>query len=544
MTANASSPPTAAPTSIVHPVAVVHPVAIVHPSDSSSEISSSQSSLHSYPPSPAFSPPHSHNPSTQLAGPFLSSAPASPTSTTSASFTRPPPLARQLTVEDVESIHPPPTPADHTPHSLERVSHGRLVLGFGWISRVLGKADPGSHGLVGVHAKGKGIVSTLCHLSQVQTMKQAVGPIWVINVSHDGLYLATAGQDSIIRVYALLTAADRGTGTADASASTAYLNAEPLCKFSGHTGDVIDLSWSPSHFLLSASLDGTARLWHPSRPSALSVFHHPDYVTAVHFHPVDERCFLSACFDKKVRVWAIVDHRVMEWQQVSDIITAARYERRGDYLMVGTHTGTVSVLRGGVEGGGLRYVTEVVCRNRSGKHKHGRKVTGIDFCADLMLVTTNDSRLRVFHVLHGGSDELSVVQLCKLKGVVNEELQIKGKFAEDGRLVICGSEDGTVAVWDLPPEVVERRRTPASLHGSFRGHGDVPIIKVAAREEFHVHGGVVTSAQFFKRKSVREVYGKAGEDGETTRSQEIRHAIVTGSFEGEVQVYENRRHHD
>ena len=39
----------------------------------------------------------------------------------------------------------------------------------------------------------------------------------------------------------------------------------PLQSFTDHTGDVIDLSWSASDFLLSASVDKTVRLWHVSR---------------------------------------------------------------------------------------------------------------------------------------------------------------------------------------------------------------------------------------------------------------------------------------
>lgn len=36
--------------------------------------------------------------------------------------------------------------------------------------------------------------------------------------------------------------------------------------------DVVDLSWSASHFLLSASVDCTVRLWHISETQCLRVF--------------------------------------------------------------------------------------------------------------------------------------------------------------------------------------------------------------------------------------------------------------------------------
>lgn len=39
----------------------------------------------------------------------------------------------------------------------------------------------------------------------------------------------------------------------------------PIQSYRDHSRDVIDLSWSSSDFLLSASVDKTVRLWHVSR---------------------------------------------------------------------------------------------------------------------------------------------------------------------------------------------------------------------------------------------------------------------------------------
>ena len=40
----------------------------------------------------------------------------------------------------------------------------------------------------------------------------------------------------------------------------------------GHTADVLDLAWSKSQFLLTASMDKTVRLWHISMDDCLRVF--------------------------------------------------------------------------------------------------------------------------------------------------------------------------------------------------------------------------------------------------------------------------------
>lgn len=39
----------------------------------------------------------------------------------------------------------------------------------------------------------------------------------------------------------------------------------PVRVFEGHKSDVVDLSWSHSDFLCSASIDHTIMLWHPHR---------------------------------------------------------------------------------------------------------------------------------------------------------------------------------------------------------------------------------------------------------------------------------------
>lgn len=151
----------------------------------------------------------------------------------------------------------------------------------------------------------------------------------------------------------------------------------------------------------------------------------------------------------------------------------------------------VGLIRGQIyfyEYEGMKYKTQMNCRNRSGKYKHGTKVTGMCFTStrkaganqellsaagaaeklgtssgtgeriqsggrarkslnanSQLLVTTNDSRIRLCHL-----EDYSM--LCKYKGLRNKSMQIKASFCEDGRLVICGSETGTVVVWNtLPP---------------------------------------------------------------------------------------------
>jgi WD repeat-containing protein 44 len=45
----------------------------------------------------------------------------------------------------------------------------------------------------------------------------------------------------------------------------------------------------------------------------LRVFRHNDFVTAIDFHPLEDKVFLSGSIDGKVRLWHIPEQRVVDW---------------------------------------------------------------------------------------------------------------------------------------------------------------------------------------------------------------------------------------
>ena len=79
---------------------------------------------------------------------------------------------------------------------------------------------------------------------------------------------------------------------------------------------------------------------HVSRQKCLCVFQHADFVTAVAWHPVEDRYFVSGSFDKKLRIWNIPEHRVVEWAQTSNIITAATFNPNGNMTVAGLYNGS------------------------------------------------------------------------------------------------------------------------------------------------------------------------------------------------------------
>lgn len=284
------------------------------------------------------------------------------------------------------------------------------------------------------------------------------GAVWTMKFSACGRLLATAGQDTILRIWVLRDAyrhfddmRNKYRQEASKSDSPETTESPPgeeeegpfqsFCSYAGHTADLLDVSWSRNNFILSSSMDKTVRLWHISSPNCLCCFQHVDFVTAIAFHPRDDRYFLSGSLDGKLRLWNIPDKKVALWNELdgqTKLITAANFCQKGKFAVVGSYDGRCVFYNTEQ----LKYYTQIHVRSTRGKNAQGRKITGIEPMPgeDKILVTSNDSRIRLYDLR-----DLSLS--CKYKGYVNLSSQIKGSFSHDGRYVISGSENQFIYIW-------------------------------------------------------------------------------------------------
>ena len=111
---------------------------------------------------------------------------------------------------------------------------------------------------------------------------------WCLRFSHDGKFLAVACSDpplqgSAIRIY---------------SVETGILEAD----LKGHKGPIYALDWHRNNKLLSASGDGSVKIWSSHRQFEASL-QHPTYVYAARFHPNSCDTIASGGYDQVVRIW-------------------------------------------------------------------------------------------------------------------------------------------------------------------------------------------------------------------------------------------------
>ncbi|GAM88898.1 hypothetical protein ANO11243_069320 [Dothideomycetidae sp. 11243] len=311
---------------------------------------------------------------------------------------------------------------------------------------------------------------------------------WAAEFSKDGKYLATAGQDRIVRVWAVITTPEeraaeirRNSDSPSASVHTAAVfRSKPIREYRGHTSTILDLSWSKNNFLISSSMDKTVRLWHISRPQCLCTFKHTDYVPTICFHPKDDRFFLAGSLDCKLRMWSIPEKHVSFWTQLPNMITAVSFTPEGKAAIVGCADGSCLFY----ETEGLRYHTQVKVKSAQSKHEKGAKITGIHTFhhppntanGDIkVLITSNDSRVRLYNYRDKALE-------MKMKGSVNTTCQIRASLSDDGRYICCGSEDKRAYIWPLES-----------------GDGGDPTKRPV--EHFQAHDSMVTCVRFAPSKT-------------------------------------------
>ncbi|KAK9027382.1 hypothetical protein V6N11_067218 [Hibiscus sabdariffa] len=309
------------------------------------------------------------------------------------------------------------------------------------------------------------------------------GSILTMKFSLDGKFLATAGEDCIVRVWKIveddsldkfdfedldpsclyfrmnhlsqliplnvdkerIDKIKRGVRRSSDSTCVIFppkvfrVLEKPVHEFQGHNAEILALSWSKEGFLLSSSVDKTVRLWQVGCDRCLRVFPHNNYVTSVAFNPVDDNYFISGSIDGKVRFWEVLRGQVIDYTDVRDIVTAVCYRPDGKGGIVGSMTGSCRFFD--IIGTRLQLEEPIYL----GKKKlPGKMVTGFEFSPtdpSKVMITSADSLVRVL----SGRDVVCKVKASGFRVAVS---QISATFSQDGKQIISASEDSNIYIWN------------------------------------------------------------------------------------------------
>ncbi|KAL0347304.1 UNVERIFIED_CONTAM: WD repeat-containing protein 44 [Sesamum calycinum] len=301
-------------------------------------------------------------------------------------------------------------------------------------SQVEEKAPKNTSQWIEAHQQGKSYKEfTALHLAQ--EIQAHEGSIWTIRFNSDGRFLASAGEDRTIHVWEMQecdlikqgedpslagggppphpTAGNISLDRPPLAEITPMpsemkrkgktnggkpeyvsvpetvqaLSEKPVCTFTGHTDEILDLSWSTSQLLLSSSMDKTVRMWDIETKSCLKTFAHNDYGSRL-------------------------DHRM-------DIQTKKKSQ-------------------------GKKFPTfQSPAKKDPGLQSQSGKITGFQFAPwnpSEVLITATDNRLGIYN----GPDLIQ-----KFRGFRNTGSQIAATFSPDGKHVISASEDSQVYIWKV-----------------------------------------------------------------------------------------------
>jgi WD40 repeat protein/tRNA A-37 threonylcarbamoyl transferase component Bud32 len=241
-----------------------------------------------------------------------------------------------------------------------------------------------------------------------------------------GARLAAAGDDGVVRVWALATA-----------------NRGPSVELRGHTGAIWDLAWSADGSrIVTGSDDTTARVWDVTTGGVLAVIKcHAAPITSVRFSPNDQRILTAsedntACVSRADNGW--VKHHL---RGHAGPVSSARWSPDGARVVTASDDGTARVWD-------ARTSKLIVAPLR---HVQGTAVNVAELSSDgTRVVTAGDDHVaRVWELPDSSAEDAPPAAHLVVELTGHADNVVAVAFSDDDARIATGGFDRRAIVWDV-----------------------------------------------------------------------------------------------
>ena len=300
--------------------------------------------------------------------------------------------------------------------------------------------------------------------------------VWTAVFSPDGNQIASTGSDKTIKIWDIK-------------------DGRCLKTITGHTNQIWSLTYHPDgQRIATGSDDQTVRIWDINDGKCLQTIQgYTNSVKSVQFTPNGKK-LVSAHQDRTVKIWDVFSHQHLCTLKGHDSpVLSVALHPEGQLIASGSEDGTIKIWD----------IDQNKCLYNLSEH--AADIWGISFSPDGQLLASGsyDKTIKIWrldqkiciHTLKGYDDQIGAVtfnpegSLLATAGVgaveiwdvvsgnclyILEEEEHKGRvksvdFSPDGQLLVSGSTDKTIKIWDL------RKR---QLIRNLIGH-DASVVSVA-----------------------------------------------------------------
>ncbi|NXS53946.1 AHI1 protein, partial [Brachypteracias leptosomus] len=247
-----------------------------------------------------------------------------------------------------------------------------------------------------------------------------------------------------------------------------------LREFYGHLNIVYDLCWSrDNQYLLTASSDGTVRMWkiEMQAASAVRVFPHPSFVYTAKYHPVADSLVVTGCYDSVIRIWnanveEINGQLLQELDVHTGFINTLCFDAEGLHMFSGDSSGLIIVWDTSVKGSSEHLFQHW----RINKVYRFLKLAFICYSCKLFFIFSLATK--------------------KYRGATNYREKIHSTLTPCGTFLFSGSEDGKAYVWN--PETGDQVAI----------YSELPFTSPLRDVAFHPHEHMVSFCAFGQNQPI------------------------------------------